>query len=248
MAPQSTTKAELKVAKDTVSFVRAAVDEIVRCAKEALSARGRFTFALSGGNTPAPIYSLLAQENKDSLPWDKIFIFFGDERHVPPDHPESNYRMANEALLSQVPLPNENIFRIRAELDAGEAAQQYERTLTDFFQLKSNERPRLDLIHLGMGEEGHTASLFPGSPALQEKSRLVAANWVEKLKSQRITFTYPVLNNAREVVLIVAGASKAPVLRDIFCGSADEKYPVQGVQPAEGRLLWIVAPDAGSML
>ena len=149
--------------------------------REAVRANGRFTVALSGGSTPKTLYSLLA--TKPDIPWDKIYFFWGDERHVPPDHPESNYRMANEALLSKVPVRAENIFRIHAEeKDAAAAALQYEQTLKDFFHLSPGEFPRFDLILLGMGPDGHTASLFPGTAALNETQRLVVANWVREIQ------------------------------------------------------------------
>ena len=167
-------------------MVVAAAEEFVNQATGTVRANGRFTVALSGGSTPRSLFSLLATTFRDQLPWDKMFFFWGDERHVPPDHPESNYRMAYEALLSKVPVPAENVFRVPAEIpDANQAAADYEQTLRKFFQLSPGAFPRFDLILLGMGPDGHTASLFPGTSALQEKSRLVVANWVEKFKAYR---------------------------------------------------------------
>ena len=238
----------LMVVENAGALYRAAVEEFCYCAQTAIAARGRFCVALSGGSTPRGVYSLLAEEQKSVLPWNKIYIFFGDERHVPPDHPDSNYRMANEVLLSKVPLPAQNIYRVRAELAADTAAGQYELQLRVFFRLPDNAWPCFDLILLGLGEDGHTASLFPASAALKEQSRLVVANWVEKFHSYRITFTYPVLNHAAEVMFLASGANKSLILRDIFDPAETKAYPAQAVQPHDGRLLWIADRDAASLL
>lgn len=238
-APRIQEAGPLRVLPDVEALYRAAADEFISAAKRAVAASGRFCVALSGGNTPRGVYSLLATE-RASLPWNKIFVFFGDERCVPPDHPDSNYRMANEALLSRVPLPKENVFRVEAESAPEVAAQRYEDRLREFFGLAAGAFPRFDLIFLGMGEDGHTASLFPGSAALNERSRMVVANWVEKFKSYRITFTFPVLNNAQEICFLVAGGEKAPVIRDIFQLGNAAKYPAGRVRPESGRLVWMV--------
>lgn len=239
---------ELTVVPDADSLSRAAIAEFCRAADAAIAARGRFTVALSGGSTPRAAYALLADEHKDSLPWEKIFIFFGDERHVPPDHPDSNYRMANESLLSRVPLPPPNVFRVQTELSADIAARKYEDSLREFFQLPPGSWPRFDLIFLGLGDDGHTASLFPGSAALKENTRLVVANWVEKFKTFRITFSFPVLNHAAEVLFLVSGAGKAPVIREIFSRSEKKIFPAQMVHPEQGRLLWLADRQAASLL
>jgi 6-phosphogluconolactonase len=237
---------EIKIVPDDVTLARTAAQEFHRAAESAVQERGRFSVALSGGNTPRAIYSLLASEHKE-LPWDRIHIFFGDERHVPPDHPDSNFRMASEALLSKVPMPEKNIHRIHAELDAETAAAEYDQQLVNFFHLSDHDWPRFDLIFLGIGEDGHTASLFPGSKALIETSRKVLANWVEKFKTFRITLTLPVLNHAAEVVFLVSGAGKAQILSEVLRPGV-KKYPAQSVQPENGRLLWLVDQDAGSLL
>src|SRR5271166_3507679 len=162
------------------------------------------------------MFSLIAANASSSLPWDQMFFFWGDERHVPPDDPDSNYRMAKETLLSKVPIPPDNIFRIPAENpDASAAAEAYEQALRKFFAVAPGELPRFDLILLGMGPDGHAASLFPETSALEEKSRLVVANWVEKLKTSRITLTLPVLNSARCVAFLVSGADKAAALHEV---------------------------------
>ena len=237
---------EIKIVPNAVTLAHEAAQEFHRLAEAAVQDRGRFSVALSGGNTPRAVYSRLASEHKQ-LPWDRIHIFFGDERHVPLDHPDSNFRMANESLLSKVPIPDKNIHRIHAELDAEAAAAEYEQQLRDFFHLANHDWPRFDLIFLGIGEDGHTASLFPGSKALSEASPTVTANWVEKFKTFRITLTFPVLNHAAEVVFLVSGVSKAQILSEIL-RPGPQKYPAQSVEPENGRLLWLVDQDAGSLL
>jgi 6-phosphogluconolactonase len=229
---------------------QAAAEEVIRAATDAVAERGRFTIALSGGSTPKNLYTLIAANASASLPWAQMFFFWGDERHVPPDDPDSNYRMAKEALLSKVPVPPANIFPIPAEnKDASAAADAYEQTLQKFFALAPGEFPRFDLILLGMGPDGHTASLFPETEALQEKSRLVVANWVEKMKTSRITFTLPVLNAARCVAFLVSGTDKAAVLHEVLESNApSEKYPSKLVQPGEGKLIWFVDRAAASEL
>ena len=237
---------EVKILPDNAALTQTAAQEFHKVAESAVQERGRFSVALSGGNTPRTVYSLLASEHKE-LPWDRIHVFFGDERHVPPDHPDSNFRMASESLLSKVPIPERNVHRIHAELDAEAAAAEYDQQLVNFFHLSNQGWPRFDLIFLGIGEDGHTASLFPGSKALSEESRRVAANWVEKFKTFRITLTFPVLNHAAEVVFLVSGASKAQIISEILRPGA-QKYPAQSIQPENGRLLWLVDQDAGSLL
>ncbi len=228
----------------------AAAEEVIHAANEAVAERGRFIIALAGGNTPRSLYNLLATNGRTSLPWDRMFFFFGDERHVPPDDPESNYRMANEAMLSKIPVAAGNVFRVAGENpNASAAAALYEQTLCRFFALAPGEFPSFDLILLGLGPDGHTASLFPGTAALQEKSRLVIANWVEKFKTRRITFTLPVLNAARCVTFLVSGTDKAPALKAVLEGEAPgEQYPAKLVRPGNGKLIWMVDRAAASEL
>ena len=244
--------AEIRVLPDTAALAREAADEFTRSARSAIAVRGRFTVALSGGSTPKAIFALLSTDElkgTSKFPWDKTLIFFGDERHVPPDHAESNYRMANEALLAKVPIPPDNIHRVHAELDATVAATEYETELRRVFVLRPGDSPRFDLVMLGMGPDGHTASLFPGTAALEEHRALVVSNWVEKLKSHRITFTYPVLNSAAEVMFVAGGADKAEMLRNILHGDpSGQTYPAQHVQPQTGRLLWLVDEAAAAKL
>ena len=238
----------LTILPDVDALNHAAAKQFVNCAQTAIRDGSRFSVALSGGYTPRAVYSLLASDYATSLPWASVFIFFGDERHVPPDHPDSNYRMANESLLSRVPIPAQNIYRVEAERDARSAAERYEAALRKFFALRDSETPRFDLILLGMGDDGHTASLFPGTAALEDSSRLVVANWVKKFNADRITFTLPVLNAAAEDLVIIAGENKAQVISRIVHSPGTVSYPIQMVQPGNGRLQWLVEKQAARLI
>jgi 6-phosphogluconolactonase len=240
----------VEVWPDALGLFRAAADEFTRAAREAITARGRFSVALAGGNTPRGAYALLAEgDARAHLRWDKVHFFFGDERNVPPGHPDSNYRMAQEALFSRIAVPEGNIHRIEGELKAEEAADAYQRLLRSFFTLQPGQMPRFDLVLLGMGSDGHTASLFPGSAALTETSRLVVANWVERFKAFRITLTFPVLNHAAEVLFLVSGTDKAEMLRNVLEGDpSGVAYPAQRVRPDAGRVLWYADHAAAASL
>ncbi len=242
--------AEIRVLTTPQELFAAAAEEVVHTANEAVKERGRFTIALSGGSTPKSLYNLLATNARTTLPWEKMFFFWGDERHVPPTDPDSNYLMASEAMLSKVPVPPGNVFRFDGEnSDAAVAAEEYEKTLRKFFQLAADAVPSFDLILLGMGPDGHTASLFPGTAALQEKKRLAVANWVEKLKTNRLTLTQPVLNAARCVAFLVSGTDKASVLRSVLEENVPgEQYPAKLVQPKDGKLIWFLDRAAASGL
>ncbi|MBZ5721288.1 MAG: 6-phosphogluconolactonase [Acidobacteriia bacterium] len=234
---------EIRILNNAADMFQAAADEFAGLAHAATRANQRFTVALSGGSTPKSLYTLLA--SRSDIPWKQIYFFFGDERHVPPDHPESNYRMAHTAMLAHV--PPENVFRVRGELaDANAAALGYEQSMRTFFRLQPGEFPRFDLTLLGLGPDGHTASLFPGSAALHETQRLVVANWVEKFNSYRITFTYPVLNHSACVLFLASGTEKAHALHEILEGSED--LPAKRVRPTDGRLIWMSDRDAASGL
>ena len=238
----------VRVFDDPSALMRAAADEIVPAAQGAVDERGRFTWALSGGSTPRALFHLLASDSyRERMPWNAIHFFWGDERHVPPDHPDSNFRMAREAMLDAVPVPPENIHRVPAEEpDAQRAAAEYEAALRSFFALASGEIPRFDLILLGLGKEGHTASLFPQSEVLHERERLVAAPWVEAQKTFRVTLTPPVLNHARRAMFLVSGEDKAEALRAVLEGPREpERYPAQIV---EGNRLWMVDRSAARLL
>ncbi len=244
MAAQS----EIRVLNDSVDLFKAAQSEFALLARDAVHRKGSFCVALSGGSTPKALYTLLASKEAPMIPWEQTFVFFGDERFVPPNDPESNFRMANEAMLSKVPIPKQNIFRvITEEGDAETAARRYEETIREYFALPAGELPRFDLILLGLGPDGHTASLFPDSTALEEKSRLVVANWVEKFKTFRITFTYPVIDHAACVTFLVSGRDKAEILREVF-ENEGAHLPSQRVRPENGKLLWLIDRAAASSL
>ncbi|HEX2488948.1 MAG TPA: 6-phosphogluconolactonase [Blastocatellia bacterium] len=209
---------------------------------------GRFTVALSGGSTPKAMFQILAEKPfADALPWRSIYFFWGDERCVPPDHADSNYRMAMETLLSKVPIPPENIFRIPAEDDdPHRAAINYSENLQKFF---ADEWPHFDLVFLGMGADGHTASLFPGTAALKAHDRIAVANYVEKFQSWRITLTAEAINKARNIIFLVAGQDKAPAMKEVIEGPRNpELYPSQLIEPYYGTLLWMIDEAAASLL
>lgn len=248
MAQLSETPNEVRVFDGASELMRATADEIARAARQAVDDHGRFTWALAGGSTPRTVYQLLASDfYHERMPWSAIHFFWGDERHVPPDHPDSNFRMAREAMLDRVPVPAENVHRIPAEEpDAQRAAAEYEATLRSFFSLAPGEQPRFDLILLGLGKDGHTASLFPGGDAVREREQLVVAPWVEAQKTFRITLTPPVLNHARRAMFLVSGEEKAEALRAVLEGAREpERYPAQIV---EGNRLWMVDLAAARLL
>jgi len=224
-------------------LAEAAARAFVEGAAEAIAERGRFAVALAGGSTPKATYEVLARDHSEDVDWPNVHAFFGDERTVPPDHEDSNYRMAREALLDHVPVGS--VHRVRGELPPDEAAASYERDLGQFF---GGEFPVLDLVMLGIGEDGHTASLFPETAALEVTDRLAAANPVPKLDTTRLTLTVPVLNAAREVCFIVSGAGKAGSLAEILEGdAAPRQYPAKLVRPPGGPT-WMVDRAAASAL
>ena len=236
---------ELKVFESPEEVARAAAQHFVERCRDAVARNNGFAVALSGGSTPKLLYALLADPKepfRDQIAWKKTFFLFTDERNVPPDHPDSNYRMAHEAMFAHA--PRTTVARISGEKPADQAAEEYEHFLEDMFE----ETPDLDLIFLGLGEDGHTASLFPHSPALKETERLVVAPWVEKLNAYRITLTLPVLNNANSVVFLVTGASKAEILRDvIYTDKKPDFYPAQAVSPTSGAVSWLVDKAAARL-
>jgi 6-phosphogluconolactonase len=240
-------QAEIRISNTPADLFQAAATEFAALAVQAVQRNGKFAVALAGGSTPRSLYGLLASGSIPSIPWKKIFFFLGDERFVPPDHPDSNYRMARETgLLSKV--PEGNVFRVPTEVaDADVAARSYEQTLRQFFGLHAGEFPRFDLVLLGLGPDGHTASLFPGTAALNEKSSLVLANWVDKFQTYRLTLTLPVINRSACVMFLVSGADKASIVREVL-ENQDAKLPSQQVHPADGRLLWLLDRMAGSSL
>jgi 6-phosphogluconolactonase len=222
----------------SLNFVPEAAEFVLRLARAALSERGQFRIALSGGNTPRPVYTEFARIARD-LPWDQVHFTFGDERCVPPDDPQSNYRMARQSLFVLAAVPEKSVFRMRGEIDPHLAAQEYEDGLDLIATQRGEPIYRHDLILLGVGDDGHTASLFPGTPALEETARKVVANFVPKFDTWRITFTYPFINQARHVCFL-ANANKNPsLLKQILEG--DQQFPAARVAPADGDLTWILA-------
>ena len=244
-------KPKLRVFPDRETLAFAAAHHFLSIAQAAILHRGRFMVAFSGGTTPRMLFQRLNRTRmQDSLNWNQVHIFWGDERCVPPDDTESNYRMAREALIDSLPIPASNIHRYMTERPPEEAAQQYQEELQSSFGLVDKDSPPVfDLILLGLGGDGHTASLFPGTSVLKEKERWAAAVYVEKLGVWRVTLTLPVLNAAREILFLVVGESKAQVLQEVL--AADEevmKYPAQLVQPISRRLYWFVDGKAAQAL
>jgi 6-phosphogluconolactonase len=244
--------AEVRILPDGDAITKRAAQKFIEIATAAVKERGTFSVALSGGSTPKALYSLLASDPalRAQVPWDKMYVFFGDERHVGPDDPQSNFRMAREAMFSKSPLKSEQVFRIKGEYpEAEQAAKEYERDIRSHFKLAEGQFPRFDLVFLGMGEEGHVASLFPGTKALQENRRIVVHNWVGKVLMDRITLTAPAINNAANIISLVKGAEKANALTAILERVYEpEQLPAQLIQPVNGTLLWLVDTAAGSML
>jgi len=238
----------VRVYADPEAVAAEAARRIVELAREATRERGVFSIALSGGSTPRRVYELLAGGGfRGQVDWPNVHVFFGDERAVPADHAESNYRMANEALLSRVPLSPENVHRIEGLGDAAANASAYESVMRGFFG--DADWPRFDLVMLGMGDDGHTASLFPGTVALSERRAWVVANWVEKLGAWRITLSAPAINAARHVLFLVTGAAKAERLREVLKGERDPtRLPSQLISPHDGALEWFVDRAAASRL
>jgi 6-phosphogluconolactonase len=243
---------KIRILADAEAVSRAAAEEFVRLANAAIVARGQFTIALSGGSTPKRLYQLLAEAPfREQVAWDKVEFFWGDERSVPPDHNDSNYHMASEAMLRKLPVPVTHIHRIEAErTDRDAAARDYEAALARVFKTSvGGEIPGFDLILLGMGPDGHTASLFPHTTALKERSRWVVVNYVPKFATDRVTFTVPVLNRAREVLFLVAGADKAEPLHEVLEGPPNhDEYPSQFVKPSPGELVFFVDRAAAAKL
>jgi 6-phosphogluconolactonase len=239
---------DIRILETGEEVARAAADSFTEIAAASISAEGRFSVALAGGSTPRHTYQLLASpEYRDRIKWSEVHIFFGDERCVPPTDSESNYRMVEEAMLSHVPIPEENVHRMIGEGDAHANASLYESELQTFFD--GAPWPRFNLVLLGMGDDGHTASLFPGSEALKETRAWVVSNWVEKFQSYRITLTAPAINHAANIFFLVAGASKAERLREVLRGARDPlRLPAQLIQPIAGSLVWIVDKAAAARL
>jgi 6-phosphogluconolactonase len=235
----------VRVLADGPALVRDVADAFAQCAAESVSRRGRFDVALSGGSTPAELYRRLARA-QPALPWDRTHLWFGDERWVPPTHPDSNYRMAHETLLGPLGLTGDRVHRVETELDPDVAAQHYEDELRAAFPAAV---PHFDLVLLGIGEDGHTASLFPDTAALDERVRLVVANWVPKLAAHRITITFPVLESAHAIWVLAAGERKASIVREVLEGPIDpRRLPVQAARAPNGDVVWWLDAAAAAAL
>src|SRR6188472_2966962 len=222
----------------TKNFVADAAAFILEHARKALEERNEFRIALSGGKTPAPVYARVATEARD-FPWESVWFTFGDERCVPPDDPQSNFRMARENLFVPAAVPEKSVMRMRGEIDPQIAAQEYQDQLNAIASGRGESIYQHDLILLGLGDDGHTASLFPGTAALEDMTRQVVANFVSKLNAWRLTFTFPLINHARHILFLV-GASKNPELIErVLMG--DRQFPAARVNPSAGEATWIIA-------
>jgi 6-phosphogluconolactonase len=238
---------DIKIFPDANAIAREAAERIVKLSEDAIEARGRFSIALAGGSTPKTLFALLASpEFVTRLDWPAIDLFFGDERCVPPDHKDSNYRMAHETMISKVPIPLDNVYRIRGEIDPEEAAKEYGLMLKEHFGDGG-----LDLALLGMGDDGHTLSLFPGTKAVTETEHRVVANYAENSttgKSWRVTMTAPFMNQSRNILVMLTGAAKADRLKEVLEGPHDpERLPIQLIQPVNGTMSWLIDVGAAGM-
>jgi 6-phosphogluconolactonase len=245
-------KVVYSVLPNAAALARRAAEHFVVEAEKAVGARGVARIAISGGSTPKAAFAALGErgeEWRERMPWDKLDLWWVDERCVPPDNAESNYRMTREALLDHVPLKPEQIHRMKGELEPDDAAAQYEAELKTSFGLQAAAVPRFDLVQLGMGPDGHTASLFPHTEALHETNRLVTANYVEKLDMWRVTLTRPTINQAMQVFFLISGADKAMILNEVLQGPRDpERLPSQFIEPVDGILTLLLDQAAASFL
>ncbi len=247
----SATKATILVSRSSDQAYTDAAEFILRCAEQAIASKGAFTIALSGGSTPKRLYELLASPAwRDRIPWNKIEFFWGDERYVPPTDSSSNYRMTNEAMLSKVSVSAERIHRVPTELEPPEAAaESYENEIRRVVPSRSGAVPEFDLILLGLGTNGHVASLFPFQPALHEKSKVVISEYIEEVKMTRISLTFPVINAAKDILFLSLGPDKASVIQEVLMGKPDaERLPAQYVHPEQGRATWLLDPPAAAGL
>lgn len=239
--------ASIQIFPDLSSLTQWVIELFISYAHQSISQRGLFSAALSGGSTPRNLYAGLGVPGRqESLPWTDIHLFFGDERHVPPDHPDSNFLMVQEALLSEVTIPESNVHRVKAELDPRIAAFSYEEELRRFFE---GDWPRFDLVLLGMGEDGHTASLFPGTAGLNEEQCWFIANELPEKSAWRLTLSKNAINAARKIIVLVSGHSKAEMVSEVLGEeSAQEQKPIQMISPTDGEMLWLLDREAASLL
>lgn len=236
--------ANILICEDEATAAQEAADRFACAAVRSVAEHGRFCVALSGGSTPKGMYGLLA-EHHSFVPWYQTELFFADERCVPPESPESNYRMIYDLLISTVPIPEVNVHRLEGEMSPEIAAERYEQEMHKVMGYD----PRFDMIVLGMGSDSHTASLFPYTPALHETGRHAVSNYIHKLGMHRLTLTFPLINRAHSVIVLVTGQAKAETLAAVMSGDEDmDMHPVQNVKPTHGRMLWIVDCEAASKL
>lgn len=243
-----TKRRQIEIFPDATQLAKAAADFFAGLAESAIADHGRFSVALSGGNSPRLLYETLASGNYSTVfDWPRVHIFFGDERCVPPTDQESNFRMVNDALISRVPIPRTNVHRIKGEIDPVTSAADYEKELRSYF--RDLEWPEFDLVLLGLGTDGHTASLFPETAALNEIERWVVANYVDKLQTFRISLTLPAINAAQNIAFLVTGQEKASTLEAVLEGSeAHETVPAKLVDPVKGAVTWFADTDAARLL
>lgn len=237
-------KPEFKIFPDKNMLIQESAASIAGLIKKLLIEKGKCSFVLAGGSTPEGVYETLASgAYRERIDWSKVHLFWGDERCVLPDHPGSNYRMANEALIDHIAIPQENVHRIPAEKEPAIAANEYESSLRKFYGDKA-DFPTFDIVLLGIGEDGHTASLFPGTSALEENRRWVTEVYVSKLDVYRITMTLPVINNGKNIIFLVAGAPKADIVKHVY-NRTDATYPAMQVEPVDGKLVYFLDKAAG---
>lgn len=243
---ETTLKHDIRVFPDPYALAIAAASFFAASASGAIVNRGIFSAALPGGSTPRLLFRILESAYRESVEWNRVHLFWTDERAVPPDHEQSNYRLAYEGLISKIAIPSGNIHRIRGELNAAEAALEYERDLRRFF--KTAVLPRFDLVFLGLGQDGHTASLFQGSEALSETMRLAVPSFSKSPGNWRVTLTLPVLNNSSAVVFLVSGRSKAGIASEILAQNILNRYPAGMIKPSPGKVIWLLDREAANSL
>jgi 6-phosphogluconolactonase len=250
--PRRQVEVTVKVSPSAADVALAAAAMFAETVSAAVAARGLARVAISGGSTPKAMFKLLADESQpfvNDIPWAKLQLFWVDERCVPPGHPESNYGMTKTAMLDKVPLPPANVHRMEGELDPEEAASRYESEIRNTFKLEGAETPTFDLVLLGLGPDGHTASLFPHTEGLNEMSRICFANHVPQKDTWRLTLTWPVITQGREVAFLIEGDEKAEIIRTVFTGAYEpETYPAQLIRPASGKLTLLVDAAAAADL
>jgi len=249
-ATKSIANRRIRVSSSTEQAYSDAAQLILDDANRAIAQRGKFTIALSGGSTPKRLFELMASDAwKNKIPWNNIEFFWGDERYVPPTDASSNYRMTREAMLDKVPISGVNVHRVMTEKPDQEAAAEYEKTIRQIVPAGANGVPEFDLILLGLGTNGHMASLFPHQPALHEHRKLVVAEYIDEVKMTRVTMTLPLINSAKSVVFVTLGPDKASVLREVIVGPRDpERLPAQLIQPSPGQLTWLIDAPASAEL